>query len=115
MTLKGSMNTMGKAIDFLSEHQSATPSHWKNDAVWRRENASWLKYSRIITLIIHKSMDELSVTQAQLAERLGCTQQYVSSLLKGDTNFTLETIAKLEDALGIDILKSTMDKRTSSG
>lgn len=57
----------------------------------------------------------MSVTQAQLAERLGCTQQYVSNLLKGDTNFTLETIAKLEDALGIDILKSGMDKRTSSG
>ncbi len=52
-------------------------------------------------------MDEQSVTQAVLAERMGCTQQYVSNLLKGSSNMTLETIAKLESALHIDLWGSS--------
>jgi len=51
-------------------------------------------------------MEDQSVTQAELAKRMGCTQQYVSNLLKGSSNMTLETIARLEKALGIDILQS---------
>lgn len=53
-------------------------------------------------------MDEQSVTQAMLAKRMGCTQQYVSNLLKGSSNMTLETIARIEDALKIDILHSSL-------
>ena len=53
-------------------------------------------------------MDEQSVTQAVLASRMGCTQQYVSNLLKGSSNMTLETIARLENALGIDLIKSAL-------
>ena len=53
-------------------------------------------------------MDEQSVTQVELAKRMGCTQQYVSNLLKGSSNMTLETIARLENALGIDLVKSTL-------
>ena len=49
-------------------------------------------------------MEDQSVTQAELAKRMGCTQQYVSNLLKGSSNMTLETIARLENALNIDIL-----------
>ena len=55
-----------------------------------------------------KAMDDKSVTQVELANRLGCTQQYVSNLLKGSVNMTLETIAKLETVLDIDILKSVL-------
>ena len=53
-------------------------------------------------------MDEQGVTQKQLAERIGCSQQYVSNLLKGSTNMTLETIARLEKALNIDIVRSKL-------
>ena len=53
-------------------------------------------------------MEEQSVTQIELAKRMGCTQQYVSNLLKGSSNMTLETIARLEKALGIDILRSSL-------
>ena len=42
-----------------------------------------------------------------LAERMGCTQQYVSNLLKGSSNMTLETIAKLESALQIQLWGSS--------
>ena len=96
--------TLGKAIDFLEAHQSSTPSHWRKDAEWRRQNEFWLKYARRITIEVHRAMDEQSVTQAQLAERMGCSQQYVSTLLKGSSNMTLETIARLELALNIEII-----------
>ena len=99
---------MSRAIDFLEAHQSPTPSRWREDAQWRRDNEYWLKYSRYITLEVMRAMDEQSVTQVELAKRMGCTQQYVSNLLKGSSNMTLETIARLENALNIDLIKSAL-------
>ena len=97
---------MSRAIEFLEAHQSPTPSRWREDAQWRRDNEYWLKYARYITLQVLRAMDDQSVTQLELAKRMGCTQQYVSNLLKGSSNMTLETIARLENALGIDLVKS---------
>ena len=99
---------MSRAIEFLEAHQSPTPSRWHDDAQWRRDNEYWLKYSRYITLQVMRAMDEQSVTQVELAKRMGCTQQYVSNLLKGSSNMTLETIARLENALNIDLIKSAL-------
>ena len=39
-----------------------------------------------------------------LAERMDCTQQYVSKILKGKENMSLDTLSKLEDALGISLI-----------
>ena len=97
---------MSRVIDFLEANQSPTPSSWREDARWRMDNEYWLKYSRFITLQALRAMEELSVTQAELARRMGCTQQYISNLLKGSSNMTLETIARLEKALNLDILRS---------
>lgn len=99
---------MSRAIEFLEAHQSPTPSRWREDAQWRRDNEYWLKYSRYITLQVMRAMEEQSVTQVELAKRMGCTQQYVSNLLKGSSNMTLETIARLEKALSIDFIKSAL-------
>ena len=99
---------MSRAIEFLEAHQSLTPSRWREEAQWRRDNEFWLKYSRYITLQVLRAMDAQSVTQTELARRMGCTQQYVSNLLKGSSNMTLETIARLENALNIDLVKSAL-------
>ena len=99
---------MSRAIEFLEAHQSPTPSRWREDAQWRKDNDYWLKYSRYITLQVMRAMDEQSVTQVELAKRMGCTQQYVSNLLKGSSNMTIETIARLENALNIDLIKSAL-------
>ena len=95
---------MSRAIEFLEAHQSPTPSRWREDAQWRRDNEYWLQYSQCITLQVLRAMDEQSVTQVELAKRMGCTQQYVSNLLKGCSNMTLETLARLENALSIDLI-----------
>ena len=99
---------MSRAIEFLEAHQSPTPSRWREDAQWRRDNEYWLKYARHITLQVLRAMGDQSITQVELAKRMGCTQQYVSNLLKGSSNMTLETIARLENALGIDLVKSAL-------
>lgn len=41
-------------------------------------------------------------TKSDLARRLGKSRQYVTKMLKGDTNFTLETLAALSIALEKD-------------
>lgn len=35
-----------KAIKFLEAHQSETPSRFVEETTWRKENASWLRWSR---------------------------------------------------------------------
>ena len=93
-----------KTIDILNKYKSDTASKWREDAEYRRKNARWLRYSTMIALQIRDRMSQIGMTQVVLAEKLGCTQQHISMLLKGKNNLTLETIAKLEEALDFDII-----------
>lgn len=54
---------------------------------------------------IRCAMKERGMTQASLAENLGCTQQYVSKLLKGRCSLSVQTLLKAEAALGLDIVR----------
>lgn len=93
-----------KAIEFMMKNQSDTPGKWREEAEYRRKNGRWLLYSAMICLRVKARMEETGMTQVVLAEKLGCTQQHVSMLLKGKNNLTLETIAKFEEALDFDII-----------
>lgn len=93
-----------KAIEFLMKNQSGTAGKWREEAEYRRRNARWLLYSAMIALRVKARMEEIGMTQVVLAEKLGCTQQHVSMLLKGKNNLTLETISKFEEALDFDII-----------
>ena len=93
-----------KAIEFLMKNQSDTAGKWREEAEYRRKNARWLRYSAMIALQVRDRMSQIGMTQVVLAEKLGCTQQHISMLLKGKNNLTLETIAKLEEALDFDII-----------
>ena len=48
------------------------------------------------------------MTQASLAQKMECSQQYISKVLKGKENLSLETISKIEAALEIDLIKSAL-------
>ena len=87
---------------------SRTDSKWKENAEWRRENHQWLRYSQSIALKVLRVMDEKGLTQSRLAEMMGCSQQYVSAILKGSSNMTLETISRLEETLDIDLIKGIL-------
>lgn len=66
----------------------------------------WVEYSQLIATAMSKRMVELGLTQQMLAEKMNCTQQYISKVLKGKKNMSLETICKIENALGIEIIRS---------
>ena len=99
---------MDKVIDFLKAHESSTPSRWKEDVEWRKTNREWLRYSQYIAIRMLSRMDELHITQTVLAEKMGCSQQYISKVLKGKENLSLETISKIESALDMDLVKSAL-------
>jgi ribosome-binding protein aMBF1 (putative translation factor) len=88
----------------LSEHKSSTPSRWREEAEYRAANKDWLRYSQHIAIMMLDKMEELGLTQKSLAERMGCTQQYVSKILKGRENLSIETLCKIEAALQLSLL-----------
>lgn len=47
---------------------------------------------------------EKNISQEQLAEKMGKTEAEVSRWLGGTHNFTLRTIAKISDTLGVKLL-----------
>ena len=71
----------------------------------RQDKKDWSQYSWAIVTLMSKRMSELSLTQKMLAGKMNCTQQYISKMLKGQKNMSLETICKMENTLGINIIK----------
>lgn len=71
---------------------------------------NWMCHSQAIATIMSNRMEELGMTQRALAEKMNCTQQYVSKVLKGRENLSLETLCKIENALGIKILQARINK-----
>lgn len=90
---------MVKAIDIVRQNDSGKPSEWRESAELYRDNWDWMRYSKHIAVAVRARMRTMNVTQTALAEKMKCSQQYVSLLLKGEENLTLETICKLESAL----------------
>jgi len=90
--------------DFLEAHKSETPSTWREEAEWRQDNWSWLRHSEKIAVKVLLQMKQEGLTQKALAERMDCTQQYISKILKGKENMSLDTLSKLEDALSTNLI-----------
>lgn len=90
-----------KAIKFLEAHQSETPSRFVEEATWRNENASWLRWSRQLAVTLIGYMQDNGLKRSDLALRLNVSPQYVSKLLSGKENLSFKSIANIEDKLGI--------------
>ena len=93
----------------LREHAPETPSKWREKADWRQKNKSWLRYSQQIAIKMLEKMNELGLTQKALAERMNCSQQYISKVLRGQENLSIETICKIEEALDIELLPKVVE------
>lgn len=100
------MNTIEER---LRNHAPATPSRWREKAEWRQQNKSWLRYSQLVAIRMLEQMEMENLTQKALAERLGCSQQYVSKILKGQENLSIETISKIEEALSLELLPKELE------
>lgn len=98
-----------KEIEKKLEELSIGESNWWKQAEERKANRSWIKLSARIAFRVFDELKYQGITQVELAERLEISPQAVSKWLKGKENFTLESIFKLEKALGITLL--TIPKR----
>lgn len=101
-----------KDLKILKRHETHTG--WREKAEWRRENRPWLRYSGYIALAVMNRLDELNLTQKQLAERMNCTPQYITKIVRGSENLTLETISKLESCLDIDLIHTALMPKPSN-
>ena len=82
-----------------------TQSNYLQNAKFRMENKKWLKYSSNISLRIIAALEEnKNMTQKALAEIIGVSPQYINKILRGQENLSLSTIAKISDALGVELI-----------
>ncbi len=96
-------------LDFLRKEEHISTNGFSSKAQFLKDHWGWLKYSYAIAIKTRHRMKELSVTQKELAAKLGCSQQHISVLLAGKSNMTLETISKIEQALTFDLIGGSLD------
>lgn len=66
----------------------------------RNENRDWLALSAKFALMLRHILRTEKMTQTELAARMGVSCVQVTKLLSGKENVGLQTIAKVEKALG---------------
>ncbi len=91
-------------LDRFNKIVSKGHSGWLDDAKWRKENEEWLDRSFKIALRVLSILRSTSTTQKELGKKMGVSPQHINKILKGQENLSLETISKLESALGIELI-----------
>lgn len=66
----------------------------------RDENREWLALSAKFALVVRQILRNENMTQKELANRMGVSSVQITKLLSGKENIGLQTIAKVERALG---------------
>ena len=80
-------------------------SGWLEKAQWREDNQAWLDKSALIAMKVLRAISDQNTSQKKLAEKMKVSAQYVNKIVKGSENLSLETISKLETALGILLIE----------
>jgi transcriptional regulator with XRE-family HTH domain len=90
--------------DKIKEITSKTPSNWKRRAEFRKNNR-WLIYSaKIASRILAAIETKSDVNQAKIAKELQVSPQHVSKIVQGKENLTLESIYKISQVLGVELI-----------
>lgn len=96
----GNQNLKNKIIT-----QAKVDSSWLDNAKNRQSNKSWLDISFKIALKILRYIRNHKISQKDLAAKLNWSPQYLSKVLKGKENLTLETICKIQDIIGLTLVQ----------
>ena len=97
-------NNMAFNLDKLKEVAKPRSEAAKDRARFRKENREWLRMSQDIALNLHNYLCNTGISQRLFAEKMGVSPVYVGKLLKGGENLTLETISKIQKAMGKNII-----------
>ncbi|MDE3211772.1 MAG: helix-turn-helix transcriptional regulator [Bacteroidota bacterium] len=80
-------------------------SNFIDQASFRIKNRKWLRYSSNIARRILAVLEESdTIDRTILAKRLQVSRQYLSKVLQGGENLSLQTIANLSEALGVELI-----------
>ena len=78
---------------------------------FRQENRDWLRLSAMFALKLRRIMEIDGITQSELASRMGVSPAQVTKILSGKENLQLKTIAKVNAAIGRDVVDFSIDER----
>lgn len=79
-------------------------SETRERAQWLRKNRNWLRMSKEVAMCIQYFLRTNKLTQKELAEKMNVSAAYIGKVLKGEENLTLETICKIQEAIGYKIV-----------
>jgi ribosome-binding protein aMBF1 (putative translation factor) len=96
------MDDLEKTIKAISVPST---EDWIAGVEWRKANKFWIRKSADIALRILDALDELGWNKARLAKEMGVSPQQVSKYVRGEENFKLETLCKLEKVLGVELIR----------
>jgi transcriptional regulator with XRE-family HTH domain len=88
----------------LKKITSDHPSNWLQEAAKKVANKGARKNSRKVALRVLQILRERGISQSELADRMDVSRQQVTKIVKGQENFTFETIDKLERALEVTLM-----------
>lgn len=60
------------------------------------------RFRRVIVRVICEAMELQNVGRSELARRMGVNRARASQLLRGDSNFEMNTLARIADALDLE-------------
>src|SRR5207244_13231631 len=86
-----------KTIEQIHEEIQAALKAARETHEYRAEGASIEFTNAMLT-----RMRQLNVSRSELAARIRVNPAYISKILRGDTNFSLETMVKIANALDSD-------------
>jgi hypothetical protein len=98
-----------KLLPFVSDERTKTYQEMKNRVAVRAH----LAHSQTIALLVLDKLDELGWTQKELSLRMGVSPQQVAKIVRGTENLTLESILKIQGALGLQILSTHLTTPSS--
>ncbi len=76
----------------------------RHEIEYRDENRGWLALSADFALSLRQILRTEKITQTELATRMGVSCAQVTKILSGKENLGLQTIAKVERAIGRKII-----------
>jgi transcriptional regulator with XRE-family HTH domain len=98
-----------RILNRLNEIAIKEPTTWIEEAEQRIARRDWIeKSSRIAMRILNEigiQKKSHKMSQKNLAKKMGVSAQYISKILKGHENLSLETISKIEKVLGISLIE----------
>jgi transcriptional regulator with XRE-family HTH domain len=98
--------TNNQKLENFEKLVSNDTSGFLSKLAYYKANKKWLDQSSNIAINVLLSLKQKGWSQKQLAENMKVSAQQINKIVKGKENLTLETISKLENALGIVLIET---------